>query len=396
MKKKILVTGPATSRSGYGEMCRLALAALKNREDLYDIYISPTKWGATGSILEENEETKWIEKIINKTQQIMTLTKGQIKFDVSIQVTIPNEWKKIAAYNIGYTAGIETNFVSPAWLDPSNAMDKIITISEHAKASFQNTIFGDNKGNTYRVNTPISVVHFPIKTFDSENQLELGLTSDFNFLAVCQWGPRKNLEQLVSAFVEEFRDEDVGLVVKTNSANDSIIDKCNTEARMTNLIKNLGSKKCKVHLLHGTLTESQINSLYTHPKIKAYASSTHGEGYGIPMFEAMYNEMPVIAPGWSGHLDFLTMPNEQGKAKNMFAAVDYELKPISEQHVWQGVLEKGTSWAYPSQSSLRTRLREVVRDYTRFKGWAKKLAQHNKDKFSKDNIHSSFINALGA
>ena len=37
-------------------------------------------------------------------------------FEASLQVTIPNEWDRIAPINIGYTAGIETNKVSPAWI----------------------------------------------------------------------------------------------------------------------------------------------------------------------------------------------------------------------------------------------------------------------------------------
>ena len=34
------------------------------------------------------------------------------QFDISVQVTIPNEWKNIAPLNIGYTAGIETTKVA--------------------------------------------------------------------------------------------------------------------------------------------------------------------------------------------------------------------------------------------------------------------------------------------
>ena len=49
-------------------------------------------------------------------------------------------------------------------------------------------------------------------------------------------------------------------------------------------------------------------NLYAHPKIKAYVSLTHGEGYGLPLFEAAYHGIPIIAPDWSGHLDFLYMP----------------------------------------------------------------------------------------
>jgi glycosyltransferase involved in cell wall biosynthesis len=395
MKKKILVHGPVLSRSGYGEMARLALRSLKANEDKYDIFISPTQWGMTGTIA-PSSETLWIEKLVKKTQQLLELTKGQIKFDISLQVTIPNEWKKMAEYNVGYTAGIETNSIAPAWLEPSLQMNKIITISEHSKCGFTDTVFSDQTGKTYKVTTPVDVVHFPIKTFENEKPLDLNLTTDFNFLTVAQWGPRKNIEQLLAAFIEEFKNESVGLVLKTNNANDSIIDKCQIEERLSIMLEQVKDKKCKVYLLHGTLTESELNSLYKHPKIKAFVSSTHGEGYGIPMFEAVYNSLPVIATDWSGHLDFLVMPNEQDKPKKMFAAVDYELKPIADQHVWDGVLQKGTLWAYPVHSSLKLKMREVYKDLGRFQNWAKKLAAHNQPIFTKQVIQTSFINALGA
>ena len=65
---------------------------------------------------------------------------------------------------------------------------------------------------------------------------------------------------------------------------------------------------------------------------------THGEGFGLPLYEGSSAGLPVIATDWSGHLDFLSMKenlNSKGKirggktrgkiatAKKMFAAVKY-------------------------------------------------------------------------
>jgi hypothetical protein len=54
MKKKILVRGPALSQSGYGEHARMILRALKEREDLLDVFIVPTGWGHTGWLTTSN------------------------------------------------------------------------------------------------------------------------------------------------------------------------------------------------------------------------------------------------------------------------------------------------------------------------------------------------------
>jgi hypothetical protein len=391
--KKILINAPMLSASGYGEMARFALRALRQHEDKFDIYLNLLNWGQTGFLFEENEEYEYIKNLRIKTEQYVQQSGGKPSFDVSLQITIPNEWKRMAAINIGYTAGIETNMMSPAWLKPSQEMDKIITISEHAKAVFVNTRFNDDKGNEFKVTTPVEVVHFPFS--EAEGSLELDLPCEFNFLTVNQWGPRKNMEALIHAFVDEFRNEEVGLVIKTNGANDSHMDKAATERKLQELLASKGERKCKVHLIHGRMSDSEMAGLYRHPKIKAFVTATHGEGFGMPIFEAVAAELPVIATDWSGHLDFLTMPNEQDKPKKMFAQVDFELKPIEQAHVWPGVMEAGVSWAYPLATSLTSRMREVTKDHGRFKSWAKKLAAYNKDRFKKQDIYDKFnINIL--
>jgi hypothetical protein len=295
----------------------------------------------------------------------------------------------MAAINIGYTAGIETNLISPAWLQPSQQMDKIIVISEHAKAGFVNTIFGNPQGEQFKVTTPVEVVHLPYRNNDKK-PLDLVLKHDFNFLAVCQWGPRKNLEQTITGFLEEFKKEEVGLVLKVNTANDSIIDRGMTEKRLTALLSNYPDRKCSLTLIHGHLEEGVMESLYIHPKIKAIISTTHGEGFGLPLLEAAANELPVIATDWSGHADFLYMPDGNDK-KRMFGKVDYDLKPIDAAHVWKGVLEEGTQWAFPKMISYKERLRDCYKDWNRYKSQAKKLSPWVKENFSQEKLCDLFL-----
>ena len=141
MKKKILVTGPILTASGYGEQARFALRALRSREDLFDIYIVSTPWGNCGWIHNDDEERAWIDSLSLKAIQYNKASNGQPQYDMSLQITIPNEWKKIAPINVGYTAGIETNKVSPHWIQPSNQMDKIIVVSNFAKKGFENGVY---------------------------------------------------------------------------------------------------------------------------------------------------------------------------------------------------------------------------------------------------------------
>lgn len=385
--KKILVSGPLLSLSGYGKMCRLAVESLRQHQDKFDIYINLTTWGQTGFQFERDEYFHLIQELRVKTEQYI---KAGGQFDVSLQITIPNEWKRLAAINIGYTAGIETHVMSPAWLEPCNMMDKIVTISEFAKNVIVTTVFGDQQGNQHRVKTPVEVVHFPFEQTECSDDTFV-FPSEFNFLTVNQWGPRKNMEFLVRAFVDEFRNEDVGLVIKTNAANDSIMDRSEVERRLKELLDSCGAKKCRVHLVHGRLSQNQMAGLYRNNKVKAFVTATHGEGFGIPIFEAVAAELPVIATDWSGHLDFLTMPDEQGKDKKMFARVEFELRQIDPSHVWPGVMEAQSGWAFPTISSLRSRMREVYKDQGRFNSWAKKLSAYNKERFNNKVIYDKFL-----
>ncbi len=396
MKKKIIVRGPALTQSGYGEQCRFALRALREYEDEFDIYLVPVSWGNTSWHYEDTEERRWLDEIILKTVQYQQ-TGG--KYDLSLQVTIPNEWERLAPVNIGYTAGIETTKVAPQWLEKTQLMDRIIVVSNHSKNVFENTSYRATNNKTGEevdmyCRTPITVVNYPVRDFEPI-PIDIKLDYDFNFLTMAQWGPRKNLENTVRWFVEEFKDEEVGLVVKANIAANSILDKGHTEKRLAHLFKEYKDRKCKVYLIHGNMKEGELTSLYNHPKIKAMINLAHGEGYGLPLFEAAYNELPVIAPDWSGQCDFLFAPvkdkkKKKAKLRPLFAKVSYNLRPVQPEAVWEGVIQSDSMWCYPEEKSYKFRLREVKKEYSRYKTQAKKLNKWIRETFTAEDLYEEF------
>jgi glycosyltransferase involved in cell wall biosynthesis len=399
MKQKIVLRGPVLSQSGYGEQARFALRALRSREDIFDIYIVPTNWGQTGWVSDVSEERAWMDQRIAQTHAFRQQG-GQ--FDISVQVTIPNEWEKIALVNIGYTAGIETTKVAPVWLQKANEMDRIIVVSNHSKDIFENTTYQGQNSQTGQIvqfscKTPIDVVNYPVRNFEKK-KMNLKLDHDFNYLAISQWGPRKNFDNLVKWFLEENFDQEVGLVLKTSVKNNSIIDRKHTGERLKSLLQKFGGDncKCKIYLIHGDLTPEEMNGLYQHSKIKALVSTAHGEGYGLPLFEAAYNGLPVVVSGWSGHCDFLYMPDarRKGKTKPMFASVEYDLQNVQKEAVWEGVIQADSQWAFPREGSFKRRLREVRAEYSRFKRNAKKLQKYLVENFTEEEKYGQFCNAI--
>lgn len=408
--KKILVRGPAFSRSGYGEQTRFALRALRAHQDRFDIYLYPVGWGQTGWIYEDSEERKWMDSLVSKAY-IYGQQNGQ--YDISLQVTIPNEWERLAPVNIGYTAGIETNRVAPVWIEKSSIMDKIIVVSNHSKQVYEKSIYSITAENpprmmtvppkdvniarTLKCETPIEVVNYSVRDIKAK-KLDLKLDCDFNFLTMAQWGPRKNLENTIKWFVEEFHDDEVGLVAKVSIKNNCTMDRQQTYNGIQNLLKAYPERKCKVQLLHGDMTEEEIIGLYLNSKIKSLINISHGEGYGLPMFEAAYNGLPVVAPNWSGQNDFLYAPEKDKKGKEKmrphFGNVDYVLQPVQQAAVWPGVIEQDSMWCYAHEGSYKNTLRNMYKNYGQYKKRATKLKKYLIENFTEENQYKKFADFI--
>ena len=252
--KKILVVGPVLSRSGYGEQSRFALKALRSREDLYDIYIKPINWGATGWVWRDNDERKWIDKNIRKTAEYAASHAPY--FDISLQITIPQEWQKMAPINIGFTSGTESTKISPQWIEKSLLMDKIIVVSEHTKYAFENTKYTAKNQETgqvvedFKCTTPMEVINYPVREFNPELLDDFNLEYDFNYIMMGQWSPRKNIENTIRWWLEEYWDKKVGLIFKGSLRNDSIVDREHFESKVKDIIRSVNfdkeEKECKI------------------------------------------------------------------------------------------------------------------------------------------------------
>jgi len=402
---KVLLEAPILTQSGYGEHSRLVFEALKSIEGI-EIYINPLNWGNTswassvsdGMLEEINFRIKELIKVVEQSR-----ASGQNpSFDAQIHVGIPSEFEKKAPYSVCVTAGIETDRVSPEWLIRTHkGIDRLVVPSEHAKLGFTQTSYEiiNNQTGTQTVvecNSPVEVVPYPVKSSCTK---DIGFTTstEFNFLSVALLGPRKNIESMIKWFVEEFKEENVGLVLKTGQSKGGPIDKERTSTHLKNVLSPYGDRKCKVYLLHGDLEEDEVHSLYLRDDIHAYISTTHGEGYGLPIFEAAYSGLPIIATDWSAHTEFLTAPyKEAGKTKDkkLFAKVNYKLGPIPKNVVWKDILVEGSNWAFPEEKSFKDQMRKVYKDYGMYKKWAQALKSNILETHKKEKILNKMAEAL--
>ena len=323
-KQTLVFQGPVFSRSGYGDHVRDLLKALKAM-DRYDIKIVSMRWGNT-PLNQTNTDTefgKWmLERIVTQINQ---------KPDVFMQVSVANEFQPIGHYNIGVTAGVETTIVPKDFIDGVNRMDLTLVPSKFTKDVLVGTVYQQKDKNTnqvvgeFKVNKPVEILFEGVDTEiflnkdNGKGDILNDIKTDFNFLTVGHWlkgnlgQDRKDLGMVIKTFATVFqslpKEKQPGLILKTSSAGFSIMDRENMRERIEEITKPFGDNCPPIYLVHGDLPENEMASLYHNSKVKAMVSFTKGEGYGRPLAEFAATGKPVIASGWSGHLDFLPTEN---------------------------------------------------------------------------------------
>jgi len=413
MKKTVIVRGPAFSRSGYGEHVRYLLRSLRKYPERFDIYLLAVGWGATGTIVQKNEEFEWFQSLTHKFNHVRSnyVFRG---FDISLQVTIPGEFdSRMAKYNIGVTAGVETTKISAEWIQKINTMDKVITISDFSKQGIVESMYdarlpnGEVVKNALKVEKPIEIIHYPVRKTEAKIP-DIDFETEFNFFVMAQFGARKNLVQTIVGFVEQFWfDARVGMVLKINKMNNSTRDFYTVKQMVTNILEGARQdRRCKIYLLHGEMSDEETQGLYLHPKIKAFVNIAHGEGAGLPILDAVVNGLPVIATNWSGHLDFLCKPKtirrkqKNGKVRKltkkepMFTPVDYELKKVQQEVHWKDIIIPESMWAFPKMTEYRRAMIEVIAEYDKKLEVSKELKKWVEHEFEEQKMFEKFANAI--
>jgi hypothetical protein len=396
MKPTLVFQAPVATRSGYGDHSRDLLHSLY-KLDKFDIKIISTRWGQTPmDVLNyDNEFHKWVvDNIIPGIQE---------KPDVYVQVTVPNEFQPLGHYNIGITAAIETTHSPIDWVHGCNRMDLIIVPSEHSKKSLVDSVYNEADKQTgkliaqHKVEKPIEILfegfneNFGTDLVQNVTELD-AIKEDFAFLFVGHWlrgdlgEDRKNVGMMIKTFAMAFKNEKVkpALVLKTSSAGFSVLDR---EATIKKIREVLGKDygQVPIYLLHGDLTESEMNGLYEHPKVKAMLNFTKGEGFGRPLLEFSLTGKPVIVSGWSGHLDFL---------KSGAVLLEGELKEVHQSAADQFLL-KEAKWFNVNISKALSAIKDVYKNYNKYKIESSKLGKQNKQNFSLAKMTELFDSILG-
>ena len=404
-KPLCLVTAPVATRSGYGSHSRDICRSLISM-DKYNVKIFPVRWGNTPQNALNDADPN--DKVI--IDRLMNDTNLEKQPDVHIHIVIPNEFQPVAKYNIGITAGIETTACPPEWIEGMNRMDLNIVPSKFTKETLQNMSFdrvdeqSKEKIGELKVNKPIEVlfegtdtnIFKKTKVFSKElNDKFSKIKEDFCFLFVGHWlqgdlgNDRKDLGMLVKTFLETFKNmkKSPALLMKSSGATFSLIDKREILVKIEDIKRSVDAKVLpSIYLLHGDLTDEEMNELYNYPKVKSHVTFTHGEGFGRPLLEASISQKPIIASNWSGHVDFLT--------KNLSILLNGSMKKVSKQSFQKGIYVKDSYWFTVNYQAASKVLKNVFQNYNRFALNAAKQGTINKSRFSLNKMTEIFKKIL--
>ena len=274
---------------------------LKGTDEIYRLYLNSKKKKSTCSIVSRNLYPPTVTKMNGSINMMHAYGWEETQF--------PLEW----SYSF------------------NKHLDCITVMSDFVKK-----ILIDNG-----VSIPIRVCHLGVdhiseSSTSSNYQIK---AKKFRFLHISSCFPRKGVNCLLKAYEKAFtRDDDVTLVVKTfpNPHNDL--------RHQLNILKDKNDHFPDVLIIEDDLDIEEIRSLYTSCDV--LVAPSHGEGFGLPIAEAMLLKLPVITTAWGGQIDFCNSNNSW--------LIDYKFS-YSKTHF--GL--QSSVWANPSIVHCSKLMKEV-------------------------------------
>lgn len=313
--------------SGYAMSCREIMKALDNYNvrTNYSYAYGPD---TIHQILENENSGDYLLNIIaqrGKTDQHPT---------ISVVYGMADVFKhNPGKYKIGYTM-LEVDGFPEEWVRQSNLMDEIWTPSEFNKEGMIKS----------GVTKPIHVMPLGVNVdyFNPDIKPLQQSGEDYVFLSIFEWTARKNAKLLMQGFNSTFKaTEKVVLICKIMNANPEV----DVMEEIRKMELDLGGGRI-VFIYNKEMPYYELGSLYR--SANCYINVSHGEGWDMPLMEAMACGLPSIATRWGSHLQFI---NE----KICYPLDIVGLQPATEDHRYYN----GFLWATPDAAHYSKLLRHI-------------------------------------
>ena len=314
-------------QTGYGRIGTFLAPALKNLG--HDVRVIPAY----------PDELRVAEQRI--LELVNLIDDKMLDADVTIRLSIGSPSDILSFYGkrrVQYTM-LENDRLPPFWVKALNTVDDVWTLSHWGKQVFENS----------GVKKDVKVVPagVDLNLFNPWREPLVPRSDKFRFICVGKYEHRKGYDVLCKAFAEEFKqNEKVELIIMGDSIK--MFDQgFNVYKEILNL--RLPSDRAEFQIVEGMLPNySDMGRLYT--SADCFVCPTRGEGWNLPLIEAMACGLPSIVTNWSAHTEFA---NE----KNCYLLNDFQMVP-SQQKLAQLFLQFG-KWAEPNIKEVKEKMRYV-------------------------------------
>lgn len=257
--------------------------------------------------------------------------------------------KNSGDYKILFTT-TEVDGLPDSWVKVMNMMDEVWTNSRFCRDVF---IKSGVKVPVYNLSMGVDVNYF----HPYIKPLDIKTSGNFLFVSNFAWGKRKGKDVLFRAFKDEFdKDEKVSLLIKASQSFEGE----NIKAGIKKMYHRKGS--APINVIEAALSDAQVAQLYT--AAQAFVLPTRGEGFGMPLLEALSCGLPVITTAYSGQLDYLLRGLNPTPGAHL---TEFDIVPYDGG---DSCYYEDKNWAEPRVDDLRKKMRYVFENYNKCKNEA--------------------------
>ena len=304
----------------------------------------------------------------------MLSAKKNISPDVTVVNMVPVLWNRLKGQtkNIGYTT-FEADKIPSDWVKIINSFEGCWT------TSFWNKEVMEKSG----VHRPIQVVTPIAQPYATEP----AGSGKFTFLSSFQWSERKNPHGLIKAFCAAFNgNPDVRLVIKTHFGSDAAASHNAIAKNINDMLASFNlNRQPDIQIKCNIESSEAIRQL--NASSHAHISLSHGEGWGLPAWEAALAAKPVIATGWSAMSEWL--------GDSYPFKVRYNLSPVTGvRRDVSPFFDISMNWAEPHIDDAVDKMRHVFKNYAESSAVAKNKAEELLSRYNEERTLAAIVNSI--
>ncbi|WP_165279881.1 glycosyltransferase family 4 protein [Paenibacillus protaetiae] len=292
-------------------------------------------------------------------------TQGTLTADVTVSHQYPPNFTVPVSKHWIVMQPWEFGSLPTAWYAPMKYwVDQVWVYSNYNKECYVRSGLDEHKIKVIPLGVDEHIFHPEVEP------LALDVPAGFRFLFVGGTIWRKGVDLLIQAYTEEFRqDEDVSLIVK-DFGTQSFYKGATSTAFLTAAAEAANSPH--IVYMEQEYTEREMASLYKACDCLVHAY--RGEGFGLPIIEAMACGIPVILPDKGPSADFCSADTAYLVDSTEVATIQPAIGsvPILSDVWWintdLGALRRAMRYAFENRDEIKATgeraSRKILNEYT--------------------------------